>query len=67
MSIKSQKPGQTIFVPPGTNYVTPEAIAKKLAEAHVDWFLEVVRPLMLMEFVHGYKHGQEDANNDSKA
>ena len=34
---------------------------KKLAQAHVDWILRVIRPLMIEEFIHGYKHGAEDA------
>jgi len=33
---------------------------EKLAEDHVDWFLEIVRPLMITEFMHGYKHGRMD-------
>jgi hypothetical protein len=35
----------------------------ELAENHVDWFLELIRPLLISHFVHGYKHGQEEANN----
>ena len=30
-----------------------------LAEAHVDWFLKIIRPLLIDEFVHGYKHGHD--------
>ena len=33
--------------------------AKNLAEAHVDWFLEMVRPLLVANFKHGVKHGME--------
>lgn len=33
----------------------------KLAERHVDFLLCILRPLMIAEFVHGYKHGLEDA------
>ena len=33
---------------------------RKTAEDHVDWILETVRPLMITEFEHGYKHGWED-------
>lgn len=33
-----------------------EAIRRK-GEAHVDWFLRTVRPLMIEQFIHGYKHG----------
>jgi len=35
-------------------------IAEKLAKDHVDWFLRAVRPLLIMNFIHGYKHGKED-------
>ena len=35
-------------------------IAEKLAKDHVDWFLDAVRPLLIMNFIHGYKHGKED-------
>ena len=31
-----------------------------LAKAHVDWFLETLRPLLISHFVHGYKHGFDD-------
>ena len=34
--------------------------AEKLAEDHVDWFLEIIRPLLLAEFIHGFKHGKRD-------
>jgi hypothetical protein len=33
---------------------------RKLAEDHVDWFLEILRPLLIEHFVHGYKHGRKD-------
>ncbi len=32
---------------------------KKLAEDHVDWFLNIIRPLLIEHFVHGFKHGAE--------
>jgi hypothetical protein len=35
---------------------------EKMAESHVDWFLEAVRPLLIMNFVHGIKHGVEMAD-----
>ena len=35
----------------------------KLAENHVDWLLSVLRPLMIEEFKHGYRHGFEAADN----
>ena len=37
-----------------------QELIKKIAEAHVDWFLEMIRPLLISEFVHGYKHGLKD-------
>ena len=33
---------------------------KKLAEKHVDWLLKIIRPLLIAEFIHGYKHGKKD-------
>ena len=30
-----------------------------LAEAHIDWFLNAIRPLLIDNFIHGYKHGKE--------
>lgn len=38
----------------------------KLVKDHVDWFLEMVRPLMLAEGIHCYRHGFEDALNTTK-
>ena len=38
--------------------------AVKLAIDHVEWFFEHVRPLMITEFIHGYRHGWEDAKNE---
>ncbi len=32
---------------------------KQLAGNHVGWFLKIIRPLMITEFEHGYKHGLE--------
>jgi len=37
--------------------------ARKLAENHVDWLLEMMRPLMITEFEHGFRHGWESAEN----
>lgn len=31
-----------------------------LGADHVDWFLEILRPLLISWFEHGYKHGKED-------
>ena len=40
--------------------------AEALAIEHVDWLLVMLRPLLLTHFVHGYKHGQEDAQKTPK-
>jgi hypothetical protein len=34
-------------------------IVPSLAEEHVDWFLKIVRPMLISYFEHGYKHGEE--------
>lgn len=36
-----------------------EKEGNRLAEEHVDWFLEIIRPLLISWFEHGYKHGTE--------
>ena len=39
-----------------------------LAIAHVDWFLSMLRPLLISHFEHGFKHGIEferDSFNNS--
>ena len=33
--------------------------AKDLAEAHVEWFLEMIKPLLIEHMIHGFKHGME--------
>ena len=35
----------------------------ELAENHVDWLLSIMRPLLIEEFCHGYRHGWENAEN----
>ncbi len=37
---------------------------RHLAEAHVDWLLKTIRPLLISQFVHGYKHGRQDAGGN---
>jgi hypothetical protein len=32
-----------------------------MAEAHVEWFLNMIKPLLVEHMMHGYKHGYEDA------
>ena len=43
---------------------------EKLAEDHVEWLLEtllaVAKPLMITEFIHGYKHGVESIKEDEE-
>lgn len=31
--------------------------AVTIAENHVNWFLDLIKPLLISHFVHGYKHG----------
>jgi hypothetical protein len=31
--------------------------SKELAEAHVDWYLNSIRPLLIEHMIHGFKHG----------
>ena len=33
--------------------------AKMLAEAHVEWFLKMIKPLLIEHMIHGFKHGVE--------
>ena len=33
--------------------------SKELAENHVDWLLNIMRPLLITEFLHGFRHGWE--------
>lgn len=33
---------------------------RQMAEAHVDWLLKTIRPLLISQFVHGYRHGRND-------
>ena len=43
--------------------LTPPKI-HNLAIDHVDWFIAMLRPLLLSHFEHGFKHGVEDVEND---
>jgi len=45
---------------PGKILVARPPPAESLAEEHVSWFLNMLRPLLISHFVHGYKHGRED-------
>ena len=34
--------------------------SRKMAEAHVEWFLNMIKPIFVEHMMHGYKHGYED-------
>jgi len=38
----------------------PKKTPMQLAEEHTDWFLAMVRPLLIAWMIHGYKHGRKD-------
>lgn len=38
-----------------------QEIAKIIAEQHVTWLLELLKPLLITHMVHGFKHGQDFA------
>lgn len=38
---------------------TAEEHAEEIAELHVAWFLELIKPLLETHMVHGFKHGQK--------
>jgi len=40
-----------------------DKIAKDLAENHINWFLDMIRPLLIEHMIHGFKHGMEYAEN----
>lgn len=51
-----------LIVPETTGTPRQQAEAagvRQKAQEHVDWFLHVVRPLMIEQFIHGFKHGLE--------
>ena len=33
----------------------------RLAKDHAQWFVDMVKPLLVTYFEHGYKHGWDDA------
>lgn len=37
-----------------------------LAEEHVSWFLQTVKPLLVTHFVHGYKHGFDEGRKKER-
>lgn len=36
---------------------------RKIAEEHVAWYLNSIRPLLIDHMVHGIKHGIENKEN----
>jgi len=38
--------------------------AEQLAVEHVEWFLEVIKPLLITHFIHGYRHGEENTKKE---
>jgi len=36
----------------------------ELAQAHVDWYLKSIRPLLIDHMVHGFKHGVKYQQQD---
>jgi len=41
--------------------MTEKEKIRELAKNHVGWYLESIRPLLIDNFIHGYKHGAADA------
>jgi len=39
---------------------------EKLSEAHAEWFLRMVKPLLVSFGIHMYKHGHDDAVEEEK-
>jgi len=33
--------------------------AEELADNHIDWLFEMIRPIARAEFLHGFRHGWE--------
>jgi hypothetical protein len=31
--------------------------SEHMATEHVDWFLKMIRPILIEHMIHGYKHG----------
>lgn len=40
--------------------------SEEMAIAHVDWFLKIIRPIIIEHMIHGYKHGYIDAKKRFK-
>ena len=37
-------------------------VAKKIADDHVTWYLDSIKPLLIANLIHGFKHGIEWAD-----
>lgn len=53
------KAGAYIDGAPTTTTTWSVPLPDSMAEDHVDWFLELIRPMLISYFEHGYKHGKE--------
>ncbi len=38
---------------------TSQESAEEIATQHVEWFLKIIKPLLIDHMIHGFKHGQE--------
>ena len=47
-------------------HIRRDTKAYLLAEEHADWFLKIVKPLLVTHFVHGFKHGFDAAKKEKK-
>ena len=52
--------------PPISEKRTAGEVSRDLAEAHVEWFLSAIRPLLIDFFNHGFKHGVEWAEERNR-
>ena len=41
-------------------YMVIKMKKEELAENHINWFLELIKPLLITNFIHGYEHGKKD-------
>jgi hypothetical protein len=39
--------------------------SEDMATQHVEWFLKIIKPIIIEHMIHGYKHGYEKAIEDS--
>jgi len=60
-----KKTGERIILEDKT-MSTWDKTAKDLAESHVEWFLEIIRPLLIEHMIHGFKHGMEYGEDENE-